>query len=325
MRILITGGTGFFGKAILEYLSAQYIKEKDRHPYKVVVLSRNPKKFLEEHPRFDNLPWLTFHEGDILEPQTLPFEQGFSDVLHAATDSVSVPGQTVIEQYEQIVTGTKNILDFSIKVGAERFLLTSSGAVYGSQPANLPLMPEIYVGAPDVLDLRNVYGNAKRHAEMLCALYSDQFGINTKIARCFAFVGPNLPLSAHFAIGNFIKSAIEGRDILITGDGSAMRSYLFESDLASWLFEILANGKTGEAYNVGSDIAVSIGNLANLVKEILNPNLQIIINGQSQNSARNFYIPDISKAKYQLGLKVTYSLNEAIRQTGKILINSNEY
>ena len=135
--------------------------------------------------------------------------------------------------YDQIVDGTRNILDLAIASGAKRFLYTSSGAVYGQQP-DLENITEDWNSSPLTSNPLTVYSQAKRAAEHLCALYRETYGIETIITRCFAFVGQDLPLDAHYAIGNFIHNAFYSEKILVKGDGTPLRTYLDQSDLAHY-------------------------------------------------------------------------------------------
>ena len=173
---------------------------------------------------------------------------------------------------------------------------------------------------------RNRYGIAKIAAEHLCTLYADAFGLECIVARCFAFVGPDLPLNVHFAIGNFIRDALWGKEIVVHGDGSPVRSYMHQNDLAWWLIELLFRGTAGHAYNVGADRALSIKELAFMVRDILAPEKPVRFNGfPSQDTNRNRYIPDINKACTTQNLTLEYSLEEAIRDTAETLLKANRH
>ena len=311
-HVLLTGGTGFFGRALLRnWISQEQSGEKISC---VCVLSRNPQSFLNKYPEFADHSWLHFHQGDILNPVSLPDVELFSHVLHAATDSTFGPKLTPLERYIQIVDGTRNMLEYAVSKHIPRFLLTSSGGVYGPQPASMEFIPEDYNGMPDPLKPEHAYSVAKRNAEHLCALYRDKFGLQTVVARCFAFVGRDLPLDAHFAIGNFIRDALNGDEIVVSGDGSAVRTYLDQRDLARWLTKMLINGIDGEAYNVGSDVPITIKDLANLVRDILAPHKSVRIAKQSStNKLHNRYVPSILKANNQLQLQVQFDLKEAVQ------------
>lgn len=311
-RIFLTGGTGFFGKALLRYW-AQHQSLGDAMP-QVTLLSRDPDRFAKQHPQLANHAWLQLIHGDICDAKSLPSGEKFSHVLHAAADSTSGPLLTPQQRFDQIVDGTRNLLDYAIACGAQRFLLTSSGGVYGVQPAQFERVPEDCNTLPDPLSPNNAYSIAKRMAEHLCALYTHTHGIETVIARCFAFVGPDLPLDVHFAIGNFIRDALHADCIKVQGDGSPLRSYLDQRDLAHWLNTLLLRGTSGQAYNVGSDQAISIRELAYCVRDLIAPHKGVEVLGNTTRDAqRNRYIPSIDKARAELGLDVQIKLEDAIR------------
>ncbi|MFM7640017.1 MAG: NAD-dependent epimerase/dehydratase family protein [Cyanobium sp.] len=321
MKLLLTGGTGFFGKALLRHLANAEptsfdvrLDNADLPGASIMLLSRDPARFQSTHPEFNELPGLCFHRGDIQDRDSLPWEHSFTHVMHAATDSTFGPQLTPLKRYHQIHQGTINILDLAVATGARRFLLTSSGGIYGPQPPELEAFPEDWPGAPPLSQPATAYSQAKRAAEHLCALYREAHGLETVIARCFAFVGPDLPLDVHFAIGNFIRDALTNEAITVAGDGTPLRTYLDQRDLAHWLWTLLLEGRDGDTYNVGSDQVVSIAELAHLVRDLLAPEKPVRILGSPQPAAaRNRYVPDISKSQRLHGLKVSVPLGEAIR------------
>ena len=322
-KLLITGGTGFFGKALLRHFLLN--QNNNQVPTSIVLLSRNPDLFLKKHPEFKLLKSLELRFGDITLPQTLPNIAGITHVIHAATDSTVGPFMEPLERYRQIVHGTENILAYAVRCGARRFLLTSSGGVYGEQPEDVERLPETWLGMPDPLNPANAYSVAKRAAEHLCALYRAAYGLETVIARCFAFVGEDLPLNVHFAIGNFVRDALWADEITVGGDGKSIRSYLDQRDLAEWLLGLLANGQSGNAYNVGSDRSISVAALANLVGKLISPAKTVRIMGNvNEARQRSIYVPDISKARRELGLTVTVQLEQAISDTASAAYRNSE-
>ena len=186
-RIFITGGTGFFGCWLLE--SFAWANKKLDLNAQAVVLTRDIDNFRKKAPHIAAEPSIKFYLGDV---QSFEFPEGkFSHIIHAATEAnAKMNDENPILMLNTIVQGTRHTLDFAKYCGANKFLLTSSGAVYGKQPPDITHIPENYLGAPDTMDTRSAYGEGKRLAELLCAMYAKQYGIDTKIARCFAFVGP---------------------------------------------------------------------------------------------------------------------------------------
>lgn len=311
--IFLTGGTGFFGKWLLE--SFLFANDSLSLDAKMIVLSRDPVSFLSGHPFF-NRSSITFVSGDV-RTFTFPAEE-IDYIIHAATEaSVSLNLEQPLLMYDTIVDGTRRVLDLAHSKKVKAVLHTSSGAIYGRQPSSITHVPEDFSGSPDVYDKGAAYGEGKRVAELLANQYYNIYGVASKIARCYAFAGPYLPLDTHFAIGNFINDVLHNREIVINGDGSPYRSYLYASDLTIWLWQILVFGKPARPYNVGSDEDVTIEQLANEVSFFAGGNSEVqILQPKSKNPPAR-YVPDIKRAKDELNLSVLVPLHEAIRKTIK--------
>lgn len=312
-RIFVTGGTGFFGAWLLE--SFAWTNKKLGLGARVLVLSRDPGKFARKCPHLANDPSVDFLIGDVRDFE-FPSER-FDYVIHAATEaSAKLNEENPLLMVETIVDGTRRTLGFARRSQARRFLYISSGAVYGKQPPDLSRIPEDYLSAPDPLDSRSAYGEGKRLSELLCSIYKKQFRIKAIIARCFAFVGPYLNLDIHYAVGNFIRDGLSGGPIRVSGDGTSFRSYMYAADLAIWLWTLLFRGEPGEAYNVGSEDAVTIKELAQEVSAAFlhSPDVVIAktpIPGRPQEQ----YVPSVKKGRKELGLDVWIKLDEALRRT----------
>jgi dTDP-glucose 4,6-dehydratase len=312
-RVFITGGTGFFGRWLLE--SLLWANDRLGLGISALVLSRNPDAFRDKAPHVAGHPAIQFHPGDV---RSFEFPRGtFSHIIHAATESSArLNAQDPLTMFDTIVDGTRRTLEFARHCGVGKFLLTSSGAVYGRQPPEMTHIPEDYPGAPDPTDPRSAYGEGKRAAETLCTLFSERYGIETRIARCFAFVGPHLPLDIHFAIGNFIRDGLKGGPIDIHGDGTPHRSYLYAADLAIWLLTILLHGQSSRIYNVGSEESVSIVELAHMVAASFSPQVGVIVRGKPDpRRAPERYVPSTARANRELGLVPWISLPDALART----------
>ena len=309
-RVFVTGGTGFFGCWLLETFA--FANERLHLDARLTVLTRDAVAFRRKSPHLAGNPAIELVEGDV---RNFTFSAGkFSHLIHAATtSSAPVPP---LEMFETIAAGTRRALDFAAACGAKKFLLISSGAVYGRQPSDMTHISEDYVGAPDAADPNSAYGEGKRAAELLCAIYSRQHGVETKIARCFAFVGPHLPLDAHFAIGNFIRDALVQKPVCVKSDGTPYRSYLYAADLAVWLWTILFRGKSCHPYNVGSEEALTISQVADTVAAASQPAATVNIEKRpAPGAAAQRYVPGTKRAQEELGLQARIKLSEAIERT----------
>ena len=306
-RVFLTGATGFFGRWLVE--SFLWANERFDLRAELVALSRDPESFLRRAPELTSQPALSWVQGNQVD---FAFPAGpFDAVIHAA---VEYGGP--LATFERNLLGARHTLDFAARAGARRFLLTSSGAIYGPQPRDMELLGESFAGSPDLADPASAYGLAKRAAEHLGHLHPR---LELKIARCFAFVGPHLPLDRTGAMGNFIADALRGGPIRVSGDGKPLRSYLYAADMAAWIWTILLKGAPGQAYNVGGEEIISIQQLAARVASVLAPSAEIHIAMDALVGPPPRYLPDVGRARRELGLRAWTPLDEAIRRTGWLL------
>ncbi len=312
-QLFMTGGTGFFGRWLME----SFIWVNDHLDLKasMAVLTRSYDAFQRKAPRLAKHPAIRFCEGDV---RSFVFPGGdFSHIIHAApaTHAQLTPYEPGAA-FQTIVEGTRRTLDFAVHCGARKFLLTSSGAVYGKQPPEMTHIPEDYQGGPDCTAPESAYAEGKRAAELLCTLYAQTYGLETKIARCFSFVGSYMPFDGHYAIGNFIRDALQGGPFRVMGDGQPYRSYLYASDLAIWLWTILIQGKPCRPYNVGSEESLQIKDLPRVLNRLLGSNLEVkIAQFPRSDQTPPRYVPLTLRARSELGLRQYVGLEEALKRT----------
>ena len=310
---LLTGGTGFIGKWLLaSFLHANQTRSLQSQ---VLVLTRNPDAFCRQHPELALNPTVQLVAGDVRSFE-LPSGLRVAHVIHAATDVVAAATPSQI--FDTCVQGTRQVLAQMQRSGTQRMLLLSSGAVYGATPPELECIPEDWLGAPSSVLPSSAYGEGKRASELLCAMAAAEHGFCIPVARCFAFVGPYLPLDKHFAIGNFIGAALRNQTVQIQGDGTACRSYLYAADLALWLWVLLFDGQSLRTYNVGGGESSSIAELARRVVSVLGASSPVHIAKQAAPGAPvHRYLPDIQRITHELELPEALSLDEAIRRTAQ--------
>ncbi len=302
----MTGGTGFLGRSLLDYFIESARARSS--PPQVTVLSRNPELFLRRYPVYDGLPWLRFIHGD-LNALPAPRQHCFTDVIHAAAEA-QFSGNP-LAWLDQLVAGTRAVLDFAVSSGVERLLFVSSGAVYGKLPEDVGRVREDSPFSPLTSDIGSTYGHGKRMAEHLCSIYTSQYGLECVMARCFSIISKHIPLEGRYAAGNFLRDALGGRNIVVKGNGSAVRSYMDGRDAAHWLLTLLLRGARGEAYNVGSDVPVTIYELAKHIARQGGESIGVTLLGEEIVEHRSRYVPDIGKAT-AIGLRVDTSLELSI-------------
>ena len=313
-RIFITGGTGFFGSWLLE--SFCWANRALALNAEAWVLTRNPEAFEKKCPHLASDSSVKLYKGSA---EMFDFPSGeFSHLIYAAVynDAARHGIDSEILMVESMLKGLQHTLSFAVSHGVKKILLTSTGAIYGQPPRDQKHISEDFSGECDPSDTRNAYREIRRIMETICAVFAHRYMIETKIARGFAFIGPYLPLSGQFAAGNFIYDGLQGRMITVKGDGTPYRSYLYASDMAIWLWTILFCGKSCRPYNVGSEEAITIKDLAYGIAKAFSPYPAVVIRGSAARAPRvEYYVPDTTRACTELGLRQTISLAKGIDKT----------
>ena len=311
--LLIIGGTGFFGKSILDYYKRELLTLWGVG--KIIVMSRSSDNFKLNYPELITEGVETF-TGDITTIDHLP---NADYVIHAAasTDASRYLTQN-IEEKKNIIKGTLNYCRLATKFHKDsRIVFCSSGAVYGYQPKHVKYLEEdmAFGNINSLDDVKKSYAYAKRDAEFAIKKLG-QSGLNVSIARCFAFVGKYLPRDQHFAIGNFLADGIAGRNIEVKATKKVFRSYMYADDLVEWLMTLAANSnKTCPIYNVASDQEFEIREVAHIISKVFNVGVKSV--KCSNESIQDRYIPSVEKAINELGLSNNYTLKESILMSVK--------
>ena len=291
--LLIIGGTGFFGKSIIDsFLS----KKLDKFQIKnLIILSRSTEKFQILHPEFvsSNVKYIN---GDIAKIESLPEAD---IVIHAATSSNQ--NDYIINSFREKQNtefGVSNYIKLASKFHKNtKIVYCSSGAVYGKQPENIKNIKEDFhfSDVNSLNELKRDYALSKRSAESKIKEFGAN-GYNVSIARCFAFYGKHLPENGHFAYASFLKSATKGENIVVNADHEVIRSYMHANDLVDSLIKIaLASNPDCPVYNVGSDIPISIFELAEKIAKKYS--VKVITRDNINFNNIDRYVPDISKLK----------------------------
>lgn len=315
MKILFTGGTGFLGTAYLRFLTSL----SNRSDFAVTVVSSGRTKstrLFTERVKYLELD-LTKHSS------TDAFKNlKFDTVVHFATTSTLGPKFSEFQRFRDINLIDCIVLDIVKKVEANHVVWASSGAVYGkidnykqtSETSNLFL---------NKLFDESAYRIGKIQSEYHAYKFAQANNIKLDILRLFAFSGIDLPLSGHFALGNFINDALKRQCINISGTGLARRSYLDQNDFAQVIHLILQRpANSTRVLNIGSPEEMNLVTVAKVVCDISvevlgsKPALKIHNNFDDRD---NYYVPDISLLRETFPDLRFKSLSESVRD---IMINA---
>ena len=286
-KIFITGGTGFVGKNLLKFLIDNNI-----NPEQVTILTRNEQKFRLQYPELSNQAWLNFEQSDIRELRWNNHEYDY--FIHAATSVIDQADSGTL--FDEIIIGTKQALAFAKSAMVKSFINISSGAVYQTNISAQGLTED----SPLVNQLnnaKNTYAIAKVSGEHLAYLSAQSSAMKVTSLRCFCFAGSYLD-AKNFALGEFVQKALNNEDITVQAGNGIYRSYLAAADLAKQIFELLIlseiRANNYEVFNLGSDVALNLPELAHKVVGILGSQSQVITPNLA-NPVVNYYVPNVDK------------------------------
>ena len=316
--ILISGANGFVPSYVLETLL--YLNESASAGIRVVALVRNTERAMRRLGHLAGRPDLTMVVQNVQEPYAGPAAVDF--VIHGASQaSPKLYSTDPVGTFAANIMGTWRMLETARDAQSEGLLFLSSGEVYGRIYPSIPVS-ETSFGPVDPVDLRSCYAEGKRGGETLCACWHSQFGIPAKIVRLSHTYGPRMDLNDGRVFSDFVADVVAGRDIVMKSDGSARRPFCYLADTIQGIFTVLLRGKSGEAYNVGSDSEISILELAELLCRLFPERKSGVVRQErhpgdpylvSPTSGGHF---DISKIK-SMGWAPTTGLEEGFRRTVK--------
>lgn len=306
-HIMVTGGTGFFGKWLLD--SVVFLNDNFNFNIKLYLLARNHNTFIDNimKDRSD----IVFIRNDIRSIKELPKEIEY--IIHAAaTPDNKEHMSNPIETMDIISQGTKQLLDAALSLNnLKKILNISSGQIYGT--LNSPKVTEENTGVVDTNSIKSIYPEAKRYSETLSIAYKSLYKLPIVQIRPFSFIGPYMEFNKPWAINNFVKDAIKFKKIKILGNGKPMRSYMYPTDMVWWLLNILLHQKNGVAYNLGSEEGISLEELAVKIKAKVGGDIKIDI--QNMNNENSIFIPDTNFVKNELDLHIKINIDDALDKT----------
>jgi nucleoside-diphosphate-sugar epimerase len=317
--VMISGANGFVPAYMLETLL--YLNETADAGIHVVALVRNQDKAMRRLGYFAGRKDLTFVVQDVRDPYNGPERVDF--VVHAASQATPrFFGSDPVGTFETNVFGTQRMLQVAMRARSEGFLFFSTGEVYGRvEDPSVPLN-EMSYGFLDPLDLRSCYAEGKRAGETLCACWHAQFGIPAKIVRLSHTYGPGMDLNDGRVFADFVADIVAGRNIVLKSDGSAKRPFCYLADATIAFFTVLLEGKSGEAYNVGSDSECSVLELAEMLCRLF-PERNCSVVRQERKPGDPYIVSpatgghfDLSKIR-SLGWRPTTSIEEGFARTVK--------
>ena len=319
--IIISGATGMIGSCLIDAI--MYWNTIQDLSCKIYALGRSSLKAKQRFSFWWNHSLFSFLEQDICNPLfNMPNHADY--IIHAASyadpiNFAKFPVDTLLSN----IIGTNSLLQYSLKSSAKRFLFVSSGEMYGQPDDNASDFIESYSGPIDYSSPRSCYPSGKRSSEVLCQSYISQYGLDAVIVRPCHIFGPTMTSSDSRAVSEFIRNAVEHRDIILKSPGLIERSHCYVIDAVSAILTVLLDGVCGSAYNIADKTyQMTIRNFAMEVAKA--GNCSVIFENPSDMEAKGYSkisrsVLDASKLN-ALGWNPQLN-NLAIAKTVKILQN----
>jgi len=301
LKILVTGGAGFIGSHLCDFLL-----EKGHQVVCVDNLITGDIKNIkhnQQNKRFE------FMKQDCIRP--FKFAGRLDWILHFASPASPIDYMNYpLETLDVGSTGTKHMLELAKKKKA-RFLLASTSEVYGDpkvSPQN-----EGYFGNVNPVGPRSVYDEAKRFAEAITSAYVREKLVVARIARIFNTYGPRMRIDDGRVVPNFVKQALTGQALTIYGEGDQTRSFCYVSDLVEGVYKLMYS-KLDEPVNLGNPKEMKIIDFANMIIKLTGSRSKISHKPLPEDDPKQRR-PDISKAKKELGWEPKVSLEDGLKAT----------
>ena len=299
-RTLVTGGAGFLGSHLCEYLLNK--------GHEVICMDN---LITGSKQNISNIENDAFHFVNHNVSEFINIDGNLDYILHFASpaspiDYLELPIQTL----KVGALGTHNALGLA-KAKNAVFLLASTSEVYGD-PLIHP-QPEEYWGNVNPIGPRGVYDEAKRFAEAITMAYHRTHDINTKIVRIFNTYGPRMRIKDGRAIPNFLKQALTGEDLTIYGNGSQTRSFCFVTDLVEGIFRLLIS-EQHKPVNIGNPNEMTIRQMADKILQATQSNSRIVNVPLPEDDPKTRQ-PNITLAKEILNWEPKVSLDEGLKST----------
>lgn len=315
--VLISGANGFLPAYMIETLLC--LNTTRDLNIKIVGLVRNEQKAFIRFSHHKERKDLTFVVQDVCDP--INYDDKLDYIVHAASQaSPKFYGIDPVGTLSANTLGTHNLLKLASKNNLKSFLYFSSSEVYGQVDNSQIPTKENQYGYLDPTNLRSCYAESKRMGETMCISWFSQYNVPVKIVRPFHTYGPGMALDDGRVYADFVADVLDGNDIIMKSDGSAIRAFCYLADAVQGFFSVLIKGKNGEAYNVGNpDCEASILELANYVVNLsIKKQLSVIKKDVDSKeyikSSVSRNCPDINKLK-ELGWSPTTSIQLGFKRT----------